>query len=559
MNFLKFFIAFAGGWWRSSERWKAATLTAALVSLTAMQVAIAVALNFWNLRLFDALEQRAMDRFLALIGAFSLILAANIGVTVAHLQIKRRLQVSWRRWMTRQMLRGWMGGGRHYMVSFAPGRQDNPDARIAEDIRVATEYAVDIGHSGLYSTILLVSFINILWSISGTVPLSGIGLDGDLPGYLVWTALIYTVVGAWIALRLGRPLTRAANRRQASEADFRFSMARARSHGLAIALMRGEGDERRRFTRLFHRVVRAWDGQTKALRQFFYYLSSWPLVSQIFPILLAAPRYIAGTISLGVLMQSAQAFGQVVAALSWPIDNLAKAAEWRASAQRVGQLDEALNSLRQPGKAGRITLTQARTRELGFRHLALTDAAGTPVTGHLDLTLHPGERMMLTGDDAALGPLFHAIAGLWPWGSGRIMVPPSDEIRLMPEQPYIPQGILHDALCYPDSREAHGLVAIIGALDRAGLARLSDHLEENAAWEDTLSFGDQQRLAFARLMLQSPAWIVLYNAATGLDSAQERDMMDLIDASCPRAGVLIIGHRPALEDRMTRIVAVNGP
>lgn len=535
-------------------------LTAALVLLTALQVAIAVALNFWNLQLFDALEQRAMDRFLALIGAFALILAGNVGVTITHLQIKRRLQVNWRRWMTRQMLRGWMSGGRHYMISFAPGRQDNPDGRIAEDIRLATEYAVDIGHSGLYSTILLVSFINILWSISGTLPLSGIGIDGELPAYLVWTALIYTAVGAWIALRLGRPLTRAANRRQASEADFRFGMARARAHGLAIALMRGEADERRRFTRLFHRVFRAWDGQTHALRQFFYYLSSWPLVSQIFPILLAAPRYIAGTISLGVLMQSAQAFGQVVAALSWPIDNLAKAAEWRASAQRVGQLDEALKSLQQvSGKASHITLAQARTKELGFRHLALTDAGGEPVTGHLELTLHPGERVMLTGDAAAIGRLFHAIAGLWPWGSGRIMLPPAEDMLFMPEQPYIPQGMLHDAVCYPDDRDDHGVVAIIGALDRAGLARWSDHLEDSAAWEETLSFAEQQRLAFARVMLHKPAWIVLYNAATGLDSAQERDMMDLIDASCPGAGVLIIGHRPALADRMTRIVAVNGP
>lgn len=292
LAFLRDFWSFAGGWWSSREQWKAIVMSGALMALTAMQVGVAVALNLWNLRFFDALEQKALDSFFTLIGVFVLIILANVVVTIAHLQTKRRLQANWRRWLTRRVMQDWMTGGRHHTLSFLPGRHDNPDGRIAEDIRIATEYAVDIGHSGLYATILLISFINILWVISGTVQLSVFGTDLSVPGHLVWVAIGYTLLATWIALRLGRPMTRAANRRQASEADFRFGLARARTHSLGIALMQGEPDERRRFIRLFHRAFRAWNRQTAALRRFFYYMSTWPLLNQIFPVLVAAPRYI---------------------------------------------------------------------------------------------------------------------------------------------------------------------------------------------------------------------------------------------------------------------------
>ncbi len=557
LAFLRAFWSFAGRWWKSRERWTAITLTTALVLLTGMQVGVALAINIWNLRFFDAVERKALDSFFTLIGVFALIILANVVITIAHLQVKRRLQANWRRWLTRRTMQDWMTAGRHHTLSLSPGRHDNPDGRIAEDIRIATEYAVDIGHSGLYATMLVVTFFNILWSVSGTIRLAFQDLIIDVPGHLVWIAVVYTVASAWIALRLGRPMTHAANRRQASEADFRFGLARARTHGLGIALMRGEAGERLRFLRLFHRAYRAWDQQTSALRRFFYYMSSWPLLNQIFPILVAAPRYILGNITLGVLMQTAQAFGQVVSALSWPIDNLAKASEWRASAERVRQLHSALEELgRNGGAAGHVTLGVGTSEELAFHGLVITDASAKALSAPIDLTVLAGERVMIDGDTVLCGQLFHAVAGLWPWGQGRIVLPLHNSVHFMPERPYIPPGPLHDALCYPDARQTFGVVSIINAMTRAGLAPWADHLEESGIWDQTMSLADQQRLGFVRVLLHLPGWIVLHDATTALDTAAEQEMLLRIREASPGASILIIGGRPGLAVGCDRVVTL---
>ncbi len=558
LAFLRAFWVFAGGWWSSRERWKAVVMSAALVMLTAMQVGVAVALNLWNLRFFDALEQKALDSFLTLIGVFILIILANVAVTIAHLQTKRRLQANWRRWLTRRVMQDWMIAGRHHTLSLMPGRHDNPDGRIAEDIRIATEYAVDIGHSGLYSSILLVSFVNILWGVSGTIELAPFGIGLSIPGHLVWVAVVYTVIATWIALRLGRPMTRAANRRQASEADFRFGLARARTHSLGIALMQGEPDERRRFVRLFHRAFRAWNRQTAALRRFYYYMATWPLLNQIFPVLVAAPRYITGNITLGVLMQSAQAFGQVVAALSWPVDNLAKAAEWRASAERARQLHDALRDLRRNGsRTGHIAPVEGTSDAVEFRGVVLRDAEARPLTDSIDLTIQPGEKVAVTGDPALTGSLFHAAAGLWPWGQGQILLPAEGMVYFMPERPYIPLGPLHDAMCYPEAKHTCGVVSIISALTRAGLVSWVDHLERSAAWDEVMSLAEQQRLGFARLLLHRPGWVVLHDATSALDADSEQDMLRLIRDARHDAAILVIGDRPSLGPQCDRTIRLE--
>jgi putative ATP-binding cassette transporter len=254
-------------------------------------------------------------------------------------------------------------------------------------------------------------------------------------------------------------------------------------------------------------------------------------------------------------MQSAQAFGQVVAALSWPVDNLAKAAEWRASAERARQLDEALGRLRHNGSiAGHITPAKGKAEALEFRKLVLTDAQAKPLTGALDLVLLPGERMAVTGDAALTGGLFHAAAGLWPWGEGRILLPPGGGVHFMPERPYIPVGPLHDAMCYPEARNTCGVVNIISALERAGLVAWADDLERTAAWNEVMSLAEQQRLGFARLLLHRPGWIVLHEATSALDAEAEQDMMRLIGEARAEAAILVIGDRPSLGTQSNRIL-----
>ncbi len=303
LEFFGRFLEIASPYWRSERKWKALWLTLLLVVLTVAQVAIPIALNSWNENLFNALEKRSMGRFTLLLGALFVIIAANVVITTSHLRVKRRLQVDWRQWFT----------------------------------RISTEYAVELAHSLLYCGLLLVSFTQILWSLSGSPDNEIGGVHFYIPGYLVWLALAQAAVGTSVALLLGRPLVRATDRRQTFEANFRFGLMRARENSLAIALVHGEADERRHFSRLFRGAAEAWDRQTRALTNLLFYASSWSVFSQVFPVLVAAPRFIAGTITLGTLMQTVQAFQQMTAALSWPVDNLSQLADWRASLDRGGR------------------------------------------------------------------------------------------------------------------------------------------------------------------------------------------------------------------------------
>ena len=312
------------------------SLTLALAVLTIAQAAVPVALNLWSQRLFDALEQRDFGNMLNEAGIAVLIILANMLVMTAHLRAKRRLQVEWRGDLTRRILDQWMIRGRDYCVQ-RQGGLDNPDGRIAEDVRVATETAVDLGHSLLYCVLLLLSFAQILWGLSGTLALQFGGWELALPGYLVWIAVGYAGVGAAVAGWLGQPLTRAANLRHAKEADFRFGLASVRESGSTIPLQSIDS-ARPKVERQFDGLIESWARQTRALAHLITFSSSWQVLSQAAPILVAAPRYIAGTITLGVLMQIAQAFQQMTQALAWPIENMQRLAEARASFTRVTQL-----------------------------------------------------------------------------------------------------------------------------------------------------------------------------------------------------------------------------
>ena len=343
--FLRDFWRLAGPYWSGGAGRAARLLTLAVAVLTVAQVGVPVAINLWSERLFDTLEQRAMSELFWLVGALGVILLSNVLITTGHLWVKRRLQVDWRAWVTQRLTEEWMRAGRHYALTLVPGDHDNPDGRIAEDVRIATEYAVDLAHSLFYCVLLLASFTHILWSLSGPPQLALGSVSVYLPGHLVWVALAYAGLGTSATILLGRPLVRAAGLRQVREASFRLGLAHAREGSLTIAQLHTERAERRRLGDLFRDAACAWEGQTTALCNLFVFSSGWSVLSQAFPILVVAPRYISGSITLGVLMQSAQAFQQMVAALAWPIDNLPKVAEWRASAGRVLGLHRALAEL----------------------------------------------------------------------------------------------------------------------------------------------------------------------------------------------------------------------
>lgn len=560
-NFLRQFVALASPFWNSEQKWRVRLLTGALVVLTIGQVASPVLINWWSKFLFNALEQRNMDRLLVMIASLAGILAFAMAVTATHMTVKRRLQVDWRRWLTRRMLDGWMDKGRHYQVAHLPGEHDNPDGRIAEDVRNATESAVDLAHSLFYSLLLLVSFTQILWSLSGTLALSWFGFDLDLPGHMVFIAFLYAGAGTTAALVIGQPLVRAANKRQTHEANFRFGLVRVRENSESIALMHGEPDERRRLRNLFTGVVAAWDRQTAALTRVFLFSSGYAVLATGFPILITAPRYIAGSITLGELMQIAQAFQQMTAALSWPVDNLSKAAEWKASVERVLALQNALDMLEDAAACQtehRICVGPGGTPGLTFHQVTIANPDGESVVGPLDAKIEPGERVLISGDPDAGVKLFKVVAGLWPWGSGRVDLPVEASIAFLPERPYIPIGSLRGVLSYPLDPETYDLDRYGEALRRVGLGHLDGRLREQIAWDQVLTAAEQQALGFARLTLSKPDWIFLEHATNSLGPQGEERMMALLEQECPASTVLTIGHNPTLEVFHQRKLTLDG-
>jgi putative ATP-binding cassette transporter len=561
-SWLDLFVRFArlaGPYWSSEDAWRVRALTTALIVLTAAQVGIAIAMNLWTERLFSALEQKALSRFFLQIALLAVIIAGNAAIAAAHMWVKRRIQIDWRGWLTRRLTDEWMTSGRHYQVTLIPGEHDNPDGRIAEDIRIAAEYAIDLGHSLFYCIVLLISFTQILWTLSGP-PLVNFGaVHFYLPGHLVWIALLYAAGGTALAVLLGQPLVRAANSRQTAEANFRFGLVHARENSLAIALLRGERDERNRFISLFRGAIGAWSGQTTALVHILLFTASWSVLSQVFPVLVAAPRYIAGAITLGILMQTAQAFQQMVGALSWPIDNFAKAAEWRASAERVQGLHAALGSLTQQVlPSDRSTFSRVRNPEaaLVFHDFSLAAPDGRVVIAGFDARIEAGERVLISGEPGATVNLFKAVVGLWHWGRGRIEVPSEVRIFIMPQRPYLPIGTLRNAVCYPMAAESCGDAAIGDSLRRVELGDLAARLDECATWDLELSAGEQQRLGFARLLLHRPSWILIQEAIDALDAAGEMEMLQLLRDEFPDATVITIGHRPPLDGYYQRIFTV---
>jgi putative ATP-binding cassette transporter len=553
--FFKRFLVLARGYWSGDRKWSVRLLTGTFVLLTIGQVLEPVMFNLWSERLFDALEQHSMDRFLLVSAVIAVIIVFNIGVQLLHLRVKRRLQFGWRRWLSERVLDEWLTKGRHHQLSYVPGDHDNPDGRIAEDIRITTEYAIGLGHSLLYCLILLISFTNILWMLSGSLDTTIAGMPIHIPGYLLYVAIIYAAIGTTMALLLGRPLVRAVNRRQGLEADYRFGLVRVREHAHSIALLHAEGEERRHLFSLLRGVRAGWYAQTWALSVVTIFSGGYSVLCAAFPLLISAPRYISGAISLGVLMQTAQAFQQTVAALSWPVDNVGQAAEWKASVERVLGLKDALDRLKQDVEEGkrRILVEHShRAQTLSFQNVALDEVSGRPLVEAFSAEIFPGDRVLIAGDPAAAITLFRAVARVWPWGSGRIALPAHTRVFFMPQRPYLPQGPLRRALCYPTNVETLTDEKAAAALKRVGLDYLIERLHDSAVWKDTLAMAEQQRIGFARLLLRRPDWIFLDDATEALNDEGKAEMMRLLEEEFPKATVIAIGSHKDMEAHYPR-------
>ncbi len=562
-TFFMEFVHLAGQFWRSENKNDIRLRTLFLIGLTVLQIAIAVSVTEWSSGLFNALEQHSMSKLWTQIWLVVLIFAANMGVTFLHLNVKRRIMLDWRTWLTDRLIGQWMDDGHHYQITHMQGKHDNPDGRIAEDIRISTEYAIDLAHSLFYAVLLLVSFTKILWTLSGTVAIPLGFFDLPIPGYLVWLALAYAAGASALGWRIGRPLTEATHARQAEEANFRFALVRAREHSEAIALVRGETDERRRFSSLFLGIVEAWNRQTKAFADILLFTSGYSVLSMAFPVLAASPRYIAGAITLGALVQSTQAFQQMVAALSFPVDNLTKMAEWRASVERVLGLAKALENLQEDiaqTDSTPIVVEVSQLPLLAFHDVSIANPYDNIVIlDKFNAEIHPGERVFLSGDPAVGGKLFKAIAGLWPWGDGKVDLPVEDRMFFMPPRPYLPIETLRGAVSYPAAPDAFDRADVERALRRVGLEELLERLEETDTWENCLAREQLQRLGIARMLLHRPRWILLQEALDSLAVDDAKQMMAIVCEELPNAGILTVTNQSAIESFHQRRIDLECP
>lgn len=544
------FIRLAGPFWLSENKTKIQGYTLALIGLTVLQIAISVTITEWSADLFDAMEQRSMTRLFTQVGLIIVIFVAQMAVTAIHLSLKRRLQLDWRGWLTDRLIQQWMQDGRHYLVTHIQGHHDNPDGRIAEDIRIATEHAIDLLHTLFYCLLLLMSFTQILWTLSGNVTFD-LGLFSlTIPGYLVWLALLYAASASMLGWWIGRPLTTATDYRQTVEANFRYALVKARENSMAIALIHGERHEKPHFKQLFGDIVTAWEQQTHAWSRIIMFSSGYTVLSMAFPILVSAPRYILHSITLGTLMQSAQAFQQMVSALSWPVDNMGKVAEWRASVERVLGLCQALDTLDREmtrHDPHRIQLIKNEGRVLRFRDLYISRLDGLVCVSSLNEDIHAGEQVLISGNAFTGNKLFKAIAGLWPWGEGTIELPDDETIFFMPPRPYLPTDTLRAAICYPSDGHCFESNALEQAFTTAGVSELLPQLDQVSDWEKNLAREQQQRLGMVRLLLLKPKWILVQEAFDSLEPDSEIAMFTLIRQALPHSAMLTISKQPGIQ------------
>jgi putative ATP-binding cassette transporter len=537
-----------GGFFQSEERWAARGMLALVVLLSVAQMLVQIRLNAWNAEFFDALERRDASNFLLFAGMFVVWVALSAIVTGLQVQVRMGLQLRWRTWLTRRLLARWLDQGRHYLVAFLPGDHRNPDQRIADDVRLSVEAAVDFLNGILDNLLLLLSFVGILWLLSGSLEVTlESGNTLVLPGYMVFAAILYALTGSLIAWMTGRPLVRRNLQRFAAEGDFRLHLIRVQEAAEGVALLRGEADERAALHGLFGTVAQAWRGLILVIRRVTGFTTAYNLVAVTFPIAIASPKYFTGAITLGGLMQIANAFTQVQKALSWFIDNFARFSEWTATVNRVGDLADALDMLehdRGIDAERRIEVAEGEADDrIVLDDVSIAYPDGIVVVHAASAELLQGERtLIVAGSGTGKSTLVRAIAGIWPWGAGRIVLPKGKKLLFLPQRPYLPSGSLRRVLAYPADPEGIEDEAFGAALSAVGLDGLTARLADVETWDRALSLGEQQRLAFARVLLQRPDWVFLDEALVSLDRAGEEQMMALFDGPLAGTGVVSVGH-----------------
>ena len=534
-------------YWKSDEKWSAIGLLAAVIALNLITVWLNVRFNYWNNDFYNALQQYDWPEFWRQFAIFGALALAFIVVGVYSSYLRGILHIRWRRWLTERFLRNWLEDQAYYRMQLSQATTDNPDQRISDDLNRFASISLTLSLGLLSSFVTLVSFLSILWTLSGalTIPLGG-GASIDIPGYMVFAALIYAVAGTMLTRWIGYPLIRLNFDQQRYEADFRFSMVRLRENAENVAFYGGEAREFDTFQTRFVRVVANWWGIIKRRKKLTWFTYGYDQVAIVFPFLVAAPRYFDKVIQLGGLMQIASAFRQVQESLSFIISSYTEIAEYQSVVQRLAGFREKMNEIATEQQRPQAIEIVRDGTGVAVDALDLKLPDGRSLRPDITLAATPGKSLLITGaSGAGKSTLLRAIAGLWPFGRGRIRVG-DGRCLFLPQRPYLPLGTLADALVYPRSAAELLRDNLAEALRTVGLPELVDRLEEEANWAQRLSIGEQQRLAFARVLLARPEIVFLDEATSALDEAAEVSLYRLLREAPWKPTIVSVGHHGTL-------------
>ncbi|HEY8031891.1 MAG TPA: ABC transporter ATP-binding protein/permease [Methylocella sp.] len=542
--------------WNSPGRNTLVLLGAAICAVVALTAFGQIKLNAWNKPFYDALSLKDFSEFAHQLLVFGVIAGALLALNVAQAWLREMSKLKLRDGLTHDLFDQWLVPRRAFRLSGAGEIGKNPDQRIHEDARHLVELSTDLGIGLLQSTLLLASFITVLWTVSNDVTFSVAGVSFVLPGYMVWLALIYAGIASSVSWRVGRPLIALNAQRYAREADLRFALVRVNERTEAIALYGGETDEKDYLNREFNQVLSMMRRLVSGITRLTWVTAGYGWFAIVAPFVVAAPGYFSGNMSLGGLMMAAGAFNQVQQALRWFVDNFSTIADWRATLLRVASFRLALVEMDKLGsETDHIELVPTADDRLVFDEIGISSPAGCTRLSERHVMINPGERVLIIGKRrGGKTSFFSAIAGVWPWGDGRILLPPTQTMMFISQQDYIPPGTLRGALAYPSKSSHFTSADFMAALERMELAHLSPDLDRDARWERELPPEDQYKLAFARLLLHRPRWILLDEAIDHIDDDTRGLILDVFGLELANAAIINIGHADTQGGFFTRVL-----
>jgi vitamin B12/bleomycin/antimicrobial peptide transport system ATP-binding/permease protein len=554
-RFLTAFWRLAKPYWVSEQRAKGLGLLITVVGLSLGLVYLEVLFNTWNKNFYNALEQKNQAEFFRQLWIFTGIALVWIVARVYRFYLQQMLQIEWRSWLNEHFLQHWLKDRAYYRLQLVDRGVDNPDQRIADDLNLFIDLTLSLSIGLLSAITTLASFTIILWNLSADYTIGGM----VIPGFTLWVAIVYAVIGSWLTHRIGKPLIGLDFNQQRYEADYRYSLVRLRENSEGVALYKGELLELTNFRERFARVIDNWWGIMRKRKQLNWFVSFYYQFAIPFPYLVAAPRYFSGAVGMGYIFQTSSAFSNVQGSLSWFIDAYAQFATWKATVDRLTSFSASLERVESEAEAASGERAEAPGESIGLEAVELALPQGKPLLAPTSIQLKPGEDVLVTGPSGAgKSTFFRALAGIWPYWKGKVRLPRGARLLFLPQKPYLPVGSLKRAVSYPADEASYSDAEVAEALRAVGLAQLAEDMARSENWAQVLSGGEQQRLAFARALLNKPDWLFLDEATASLPDEAQDALYRLIKERLPHTTLVSIGHRASLRGHHERQLRWQG-